>query len=248
MDRFYEDKAIVITGGAGGIGRETADIFLARGANVVLVDVDAKAKALALAGASLGHAEKVHSHQSRLENYAACTAALQAGLELPYALVHLTGVSLPDPEDPNDLSIWDLTIEANLRNAYLMARAFETTCAERAGEPARMVFASSLAYCRGGPDRIAYSAAKGGIAAMIRALSRRYAPKIHVNGVAPGVILTKMTKSLIAMREDRLMAEIPIRRFGEAREVASVIEFLCSPVSSYVNGQIINVDGGTIHS
>src|ERR1700684_1573969 len=47
-----------------------------------------------------------------------------------------------------------------------------------------------------------------------------------------------------AMREDRLMAEIPIRRFGEAREVASVIEFLCSPVSSYVNGQIINVDGG----
>ncbi len=106
MDRFYEDKAIVITGGAGGIGRETADIFLARGANVVLVDVDAKA--LAIAGASLGHAERVHSHQSRLENYAACAAALQAGPEPPYALVHLAGVSLPDLEDPNDLSIWDL--------------------------------------------------------------------------------------------------------------------------------------------
>ena len=57
-----------------------------------------------------------------------------------------------------------------------------------------------------------------------------------------------MTKSLIAMREEKLMAEIPIRRFGEPREVASVIEFLCSPASSYVNGQIINVDGGTIHS
>jgi 3-oxoacyl-[acyl-carrier protein] reductase len=246
MDRFYEDKTIVITGGAGGIGRETADIFLARGASVVLVDIDAKA--LATAGASLGHAGKVYSHQSRLENYAACSTALQAGPKFPYALVHLAGVSLPDPEDPNDLSIWDLTMEANLRNAYLMARAFETMCAERAGEPARMVFASSLAYRRGGLDRIAYSAAKGGIAAMIRALSRRYAPKIHVNGVAPGIILTKMTKSLIAMREEKLMAEIPIRRFGEPREVASVIEFLCSPASSYVNGQIINVDGGTIHS
>jgi NAD(P)-dependent dehydrogenase (short-subunit alcohol dehydrogenase family) len=252
MDRFYEDKTIVITGGAGGIGQETADIFIAKGASVVLVDVDAKAlaaaKALATASASLGYAGKVYSHQSRLENYAACSAALQVGPKFPYALIHLAGVSLPDPEDPNDLSIWDLTMEANLRNAYLMARAFETACAERAGEPARMVLASSLAYRRGGLDRIAYSAAKGGIAAMIRALSRRYAPKIHVNGVAPGIILTKMTKSLIAMREEKLMAEIPIRRFGEPREVASVIEFLCSPASSYVNGQIINVDGGTIHS
>jgi 3-oxoacyl-[acyl-carrier protein] reductase len=246
MDRFYEEKTIVITGGAGGIGRETADIFLAKGANVVLVDADADA--LAKARLALGRTEKVHSHLSRLENYAACAAVLQAGPGQPYALVHLAGVSVPDPEDPNDLSVWDLTIEANLRNAYLMARAFESACAHRAAEPARMVFASSLAYRRGGLDRIAYSAAKGGIAAMIRALARRYAPKIHVNGIAPGIILTNMAKPIIAMREDKLMAEIPIRRFGEPREVATVIEFLCSPASSYVNGQIINVDGGTIHS
>jgi len=218
MDRFYEDKTIVITGGAGGIGRETADIFLAKGADVVLVDIDAKALVTTIA--PLGHGERIHSYQTRLES----DAALQAGPKSPYAIVHLAGVSLPNTADPNDLSIWDLTIDANLRNADLMARAFETACAEKAREPARMVFASSLAYRRGGLDRIAYSAAKGAIAAMIRALSRRYAPKIHVNAVAPGIILTKMTKSLIAIREDKPMAEIPIRRFAEPREVASVIE------------------------
>ena len=139
-------------------------------------------------------------------------------------------------------------MNSNLRNAYLITRAFEKCCTTAGGEPARIVLTSSLAYRRGGVDRVAYSAAKGGIAAMIKALARRFAPAIHVNGVAPGIILTKMADPIIALRGADLLVEIPIRRFGKPREVATVIEFLCSPASSYVNGQIINVDGGTIHS
>ncbi|WP_164675241.1 SDR family NAD(P)-dependent oxidoreductase, partial [Pseudomonas viridiflava] len=92
--------------------------------------------------------------------------------------------------------------------------------------------ACSLAYRRGGVDRIAYSAAKGAIAGMVRAMTRRFAPTVHVNAVAPGIILTQMTRNLISDRGDKLMAEIPIRRFAEPREVATVIEFLCAPASS----------------
>ena len=82
---------------------------------------------------------------------------------------------------------------------------------------------------------------------MVRALSRRLAPNVLVNGVAPGIITTPMTDQLIAARGGALMREIPIGRFGDPMEVASVLEFLISPSSSYVNGQIINIDGGTVH-
>lgn len=246
MDQSYAGRTIVITGGAGGIGVETADVLLARGARVLLVDIDERA--LSAARENLERKDNVLVHTSRLGDFAACADALRAGGQAPYALVHLAGISLPDPEDPADLGIWDATMDANLKNAYLMARAFETACDTKEGEPARMVLASSLAFRRGGLDRIAYSAAKGGIAALIRASARRFAPRIHVNGVAPGIILTKMAKPIIAAREEKLMSEIPIRRFGHPREVATVIEFLCNSASSYVNGQIINVDGGTIHS
>jgi NAD(P)-dependent dehydrogenase (short-subunit alcohol dehydrogenase family) len=105
-----------------------------------------------------------------------------------------------------------------------------------------------LAYRRGGLDRIGYSAAKGAITGMIRASARKLAPTVHVNGIAPGIILTTMTEKLIEARHDALMQEIPIRRFAQPSEVASVISFLVGPDSSYVNGQVINVDGGTVHS
>ena len=83
---------------------------------------------------------------------------------------------------------------------------------------------------------------------MVKASARKFAPTVHVNGVAPGIILTSMTEKLIEARHDALMQEIPIRRFGQPSEVASVIGFLVGPASSYVNGQIINIDGGTVHS
>ena len=167
---------------------------------------------------------------------------------MPFAVVHLAGISLPDLEDPADLSLFDATMAANVRNGYQLGRLFHSRCVGTAQEPARMVFTSSLAFRRGGLDRIAYSAAKGAIAGMVRAMTRRFAPTVHVNAVAPGIILTPMTRQLIGDRGEKLLAEIPIRRFAQPGEVASVIEFLCGPGSSYVNGQIINVDGGTIHS
>ena len=128
-----------------------------------------------------------------------------------------------------------------------MVRAFSGRHDGTGQAPARVVLTSSLAYrgwtrphslfsgegryCRHGPGR-----------------ARKLAPTVHVNGVAPGIILTTMTEKLIEARHDTLMQEIPIRRFGHPSEVASVIEFLVGPASSYVNGQIINIDGGTMHS
>ena len=246
MSAIYRGKSIIITGGAGGMGRITARLLLKKGASVILVDISEAV--LAEVATTLNAGGRVVTLCSNLSDFDACLAAFHAASTPVHALIHLAGISLPDPDDPADASVFDTIIAANTRTAYLMARAFE---AQRLGSPsdtARIVLASSLAYRRGGLDRVAYSASKGAITAMVRALSRRLAPNVLVNGVAPGIITTPMTDQLIAARGGALMREIPIGRFGEPMEVASVLEFLISPSSSYVNGQIINIDGGTIHS
>jgi Dehydrogenases with different specificities (related to short-chain alcohol dehydrogenases) len=241
---FYRGKTILITGGGGGIGTATARVFLDAGANVRLVDMSSDA--LVKSARELA-SHVVATHVSDLGSLEKCARALEDG-PMPYAIVHLAGISLPDLDDLGDLSLFDDIMNANVRNGYQLARLFHECHGGTAELPSRIVFASSLAFRRGGLDRIAYSAAKGAIAGMLRAMTRRFAPTIHVNAGAPGIILTPMTTSLIGARGDKLMNEIPIRRFAQPREVATVIEFLCSPASSYVNGQIINVDGGTVHS
>jgi 3-oxoacyl-[acyl-carrier protein] reductase len=234
----FTGRHIVITGGAGGIGVETARTFLAHGAHVLLIDLDEQR--LAEAKAALG-GTRVFTAVSDLATPAAC-AALMEGAKPVHALVHLAGVFERDPLDPDEHGVWDRAIAANLTNAYDMAVAFRPCADTRA--PARLVFASSVAYRRGSADRAAYAAAKGGIVGLTRALARKFAPDVLVNAIAPGVITTRMAEAIIAERGEAYRQEIPLQRFGHPSEVASVIRFLCSRDSSYITGQTITIDGG----
>ncbi len=242
----FDNRLIVITGGAGGIARETAKLLFAQGADLLLIDPSASL--LEASAAELGAGARVRTVASALESPEACKAAL-ANIHRPiYALVHLAGIFRPDGLDGAHRPLWDATMAANLTNAFDMAAAVrpkldpEATC--------RMVFASSLAFRRGSFDHIAYSAAKGGIVGLVRALARALAPNVLVNALAPGIILTGMPEHMLEVpeRRERLLAETTLRRFGHPREVATVIRFLLSDDSSFITGQLINVDGGVIYS
>jgi 3-oxoacyl-[acyl-carrier protein] reductase len=233
----FTNKRIVITGGAGGIGVATARALLDHGAHVLLVDLDEER--LAAAKAELG--SRVFTFASDLATSQVCVDIMQNARPV-HALVHLAGLFERDPLDPDDHGVWDRTIAANLTNAYDMAVAFRPCADTRAA--ARIVFASSVAYRRGSPDRASYAAAKGGIVGLTRALSRKFAPDILVNAVAPGVIETRMAEAIIVERGESYRREIPLGRFGKPDEIATVIRFLCSSDSSYITGQTITVDGG----
>ncbi len=90
-----------------------------------------------------------------------------------------------------------------------------------------------------------YASAKAGVTALTKVLSRELASRrINVNAVAPGVVLTEMGASIPEAARERMLSEIPLRRFGEPEEIASVILFLCSPLSNYMTGQTLHVNGG----
>ena len=151
-----------------------------------------------------------------------------------------------DALDADDHGVWDRAIAANLTSAYDMAVAFSTRFARGRTDrdPARIVLTSSVAYRRGSAGYPPYAAAKAGLVGLTRSLSRRLAPDVLVNAVAPGVIETRMAAETIAERGEDYLRDIPLRRFGQPEEIARVIRFLCSDDASYVTGQTITIDGG----
>jgi len=237
-------QRIIVTGAAGGIGVETLPLLASENTHLVAVDLEDRIGGIQQTLEKLpGTYELIGTG---IETFAACQDVVSKSGGPIAGLVHLAGVFEPDPEGPADPGVWDRAILHNLTNAYNMAGA----CADAADpeQVAKFIFISSLAFRRGSLEHVPYAAAKGGLVGMVRALSRRHAPKILVNGLAPGLIDTRMPAEIIAKRKDQLLASIPLGRFGHPREVASVIAFLMSDAASYMTGQILNVDGGMINS
>jgi 3-oxoacyl-[acyl-carrier protein] reductase len=237
----FVGKRIVITGGAGGIGVETARAFMEQGGHVVIVDIDEDR--LRQAEATLGKV-RLALFRSALDGPAACAAAIGAAGAPVYALIHLAGLFEKDAMEADDHAVWDRAIGVNLTSAYDMAVAFSTQFAKAESDPARIVLTSSVAYRRGSAGYPPYAAAKAGIVGLTRSLSRRLAPDVLVNAVAPGLIDTRMAAMTIAECGEAYLREIPLQRAGHPSEVATVIRFLCSSDASYITGQTITIDGG----
>ena len=242
----YSGKIFVVTGAAGGIGWQMVKRLAAKRAVLHLIDCDGDR--LASLSQEVSEQTAVSTAVSYLESPKDCDVAL-AEIQRPvYALIHLAGIFVPDHPCDDRRALWDRVLAANLTNAADIAEAVVPRL--DTDQVSRMVFISSLAFRRGSYDHLAYTAAKGGIVGLVRALSRRLAPGTLVNGLAPGVIDTSMPTHLLADQEraKRVLREIPLGRLGEPGEVAGVIDFLCGPASTYITGQVINVDGGIINS
>ncbi len=239
-ERFV-GKVGVVTGAASGIGRATAEQFLAAGGSVVAVDLDAEKLTW-----TDGHdrAVAISGDITSQEVNASMVQAATAQFGSVDALVLNAG--LPGSGDIGEFPLeqFDRIIDVNLRAVLVGIRAALPKLKKTRGA---IAVTASVSGIRGDTMMWPYNAAKGGVINLVRAVSIDLAQHgIRVNAVCPGPIKTGMTAAINEIDEIRegLRSHIPLGHWGEAGEVANVINFLVSDEASFVNGAVIPVDGG----
>ena len=236
-------EVVVITGGASGIGRAAARLFVEKGWRVALIDKPSDA--LASAGRELG----AWTAPCDVREAAAVTAAAErilAELGAVDALVNNAGVSQPKHVVDLTLEEWNDTLAVNLTATFLWSHALLPSMLAR--QRGRIINVSSVSAKHGGGSgtvsKACYAASKAGLLGFTRWLAREAAPHVLVNAICPGMIETPMTAALIARSGEALRASIPLGRLGTPEDVANMIWVLASPHASYLTGEIIDVNGG----
>ena len=236
---------IAVVGAGGGIGRALVGALVEAGCEVAALDLAGPLEALE--GAAERHALDVADAGA----VATAFAALGAGGKGLDGLVNLAGFTAPrSPAEETDEAVWDEVVAANLRGAWLVARAGLPLLRQCPGS-SLVNTATGLAF-RAAPGYAPYSAAKAGVVALTRTLALEAAPGVRVNAVAPGAVQTPfLTGGTGRAENDGLRfdvaayaASVPLARIAEPADVVGPILFLLGPGSRYMTGQVRLVNGG----
>lgn len=252
MSSYQERFAIpgrraVVTGGSKGIGAEAARVLAEAGADVAIVGRDktglAETAALVRGAGRVCH-EIVADLASAEETRRAAQEALDR-FETVDILVNNAGIARIDLLLNLTVDQWDETQAVNLRAPFLFAQALAPRMmAQRSG---KIINVSSQAGVIALPEHAAYSASKGGLNMLTKAMAVEWGPfNIQANAICPTVILTPMATQVWGdpAKSDPMLAKIPLHRFGVPTEVADLILFLASSASDLITGEAILIDGG----
>jgi NAD(P)-dependent dehydrogenase (short-subunit alcohol dehydrogenase family) len=241
-------RVALVTGASRGIGSAIAEILAEHGAQVVLssrkqADLDAEAdrinaqhaeKATAIAAHSGRPEELEHLVQQVMERFSRIDILVNNAATNPY-MGPVLGAELP---------AWDKTFEVNLRGVFVLTKLVYQAWMEAHG--GAIVNVASIGGLRPGIGLGIYNVTKAGVIMLTRQLAREAGGKVRINAVAPGVIKTRFAEALWANEAilDRILAQNPMGRIGVPSEVAAAVLFLASDAASYVNGEVLVVDGG----
>lgn len=245
-----QGKVALITGGGGGIGRETSLLFAKEGAQIVVVDVNdgAGQDTVRDVEAQGGEAIYVHADVSKAADCAAMVAAAEERFGKLNILFNNAGImhSKDDDAIQTEEDIWDLTMAINLKGVFLGCK-YGIPALRRAGGGSIINTASFVALLGAATPQLAYTASKGGVLSMTRELAVIHAREnIRVNALCPGPLRTELLMKFLNTEEkkQRRLVHIPMGRFGEAKEMAYAALYLASDESSFVTGSEFVVDGG----
>jgi NAD(P)-dependent dehydrogenase (short-subunit alcohol dehydrogenase family) len=235
-------KRVILTGAAGGIGREIAKVFAERGTHLALVDRDLAVKDLArtIGGRCIGVVADLQDEQDIVR--AVDTAAQEfGGIDI---LVNNAGLGIVGKAMGFPTEDWDRTMAINLRAQFIFAR--EAAPHMRAGGWGRIVVIASQAAVIGIDEHVAYSASKTGLLGMVRCMAIEWGQYgITVNAISPTVVETPM--ALVGWsgeKGERAKADIPTGRFAKPAEIALAALFLSSHAAAMITGTNLVVDGG----
>ena len=245
-----ENKVALITGAAGGIGRETAVLFAVEGAKIIVVDVNDEggAETVAMIEEAGGAAVYQHADVSAADDCRAMIERAESQYGRLDVLFNNAGIMLAADGDAEqtDEATWDRTMNVNLKGVFFGCK-YGIPALRRAGGGAIINTASFVAILGAATPQLAYTASKGGVLAMTRELAVIHAREnIRVNSLCPGPLKTELLMNFLDTEEkrERRLVHIPMGRFGLAGEMARAALFLASDDSSYMTGSELVVDGG----
>jgi 2-hydroxycyclohexanecarboxyl-CoA dehydrogenase len=240
-----QDRSVIVTGGASGIGRATALLLAREGARVLIGDIDqAGGRAVASEAAGAGLAvDFLPLDLTQPDTIAAFAAAVHDRVERVDGLVNGAGWDRIQPFLENPPEMWDRLIAINLLGAVRLTRAvLPPMVAAQAG---KIVNISSDAGRVGSMGETVYAAAKGGLIAFTKSLAREVARyHINVNCVCPGPTDTPLFQQQPERMREALTRAIPFRRIAQPEEIAEAVMFFLSRRSDYITGQVLSVSGG----
>jgi len=242
--KSLQGKLTLVTGAAGVVGLAISEALIEDGLKVIMVDLDA-ARLAELADGLGANAIPLALDISDAQAVAAAWAGIKRDRGAVQVLVNNAGVLSNDKVAETTPGEWRRLMGVNLDGAFYMCR--EALPGMKAEGWGRVVNICSLAMKTGGLTAgTAYTASKGGLAALTFSLARESAGDgVTANGIAPAYITSPMvTEQLTEAQRQKLLAEIPVGRFCEPEEIAHVVRFLISPLAGFITGEIVDINGG----
>ena len=238
MSARFAGRMAIITGGASGIGAGIAARLAAEGARLSLWDRDATA----LAKAEAAHKATLDvTDPDAVHRAAADTATALGRIDILVTSAGITGPNHTTWEYP--VVEWDRVIDVNLKGVFYCNRAIVPFMQQN--DYGRIVNIASIAGKEGNPNASAYSASKAGVIGLTKALGKELsATRIRVNCVTPAAVKTPLFSQMTEQQIDWMRSKIPIGRFGEIDEVASLVLWLASDECSFSTGAVFDISGG----
>lgn len=243
----FEDKVILITGGAGGIGRETAQQFLDRGASIELWDMDKETgDELVKKWTHEGH--KVYFEKIDVTDFSAVKQAmtdLQERWGQLDVLVNNAGITRDATLKKMSPEEWQQVVDVNLNGVFYCGKAAAELMREQ--ESGVILNASSVVGVYGNFGQSNYVATKSGVIGLTKTWARELGRKgVRVNAVAPGFIETPMVNTVPDKVLEKLKGQTPLGRLGKPKDIASAYVFLASEQAAFITGTVLQVDGGLV--
>lgn len=245
---MLKGKTAVITGASRGIGRAIALDLAEQGANIVVNYSGSEAKAYEVVEEIKQMGGNAIAVRANVANMDEVQAMMKESLEqfgTIDILVNNAGITRDNLLMRMKEDEWDDVININLKGVFNATKAVtRQMMKQRSG---RIINIASIVGVSGNPGQANYVAAKAGVIGLTKTTARELATRhITANAIAPGFITTDMTDKLTEEVKTEMLKQIPLARFGEAKDIASVVSFLASEKSAYITGQTIHVDGGMV--